>query len=308
MPRECVEVFVDGREAWKIGFSGFFSQIKGNVITVVLTIILSAGAPWWMPKNISTTKHDINLLSIITVLIIIIGVSLAIGFMYLKKRSIRSLDIKYQTHQLEHYLRDHQSDMFRLSEGNPTLPELKQIYDLYLSEVSNKFRNFFRVLIKDNTIEIAIRLAKDTSTAPNVLDIKYKTVVRTDGYNNNRGPNSTPISPDEGTARFLIEERDSKKVLIYNDIFKAAEKGAYKLTANDRNYRQDTVSMAIAPLNGWDGNELKMIGILIIASRKKETFSVKDVDSVSFIADMFSRSLVNINTLFSEHITNIGRS
>jgi hypothetical protein len=309
--RECVEFFIDGRNAWQAGLLGFFSRKRGIIGPVAITFISATSSPWWWPKNLQPIEIKVELGSILVWFVIVMACIYCIGLMYLRYRSKRSLEIKYMLHQLEHYLRNHQTEMFELaSSGIDTTYEMfEEKFKRYLSETIHKYREYFRCLTADKTIELAVRLAIDTSDYNNGLCIVYRTMARTSGLNDGRKSTSEDITPNEGIARFLIEEKDCKGALLYNDIHAAARMGAFKITESEREYPEEIITMMVVPLNGWDGDikEKSMLGILFITSRNKKTFSVKHTDSALFAADMFSRSLVNTIELFSEHKKRIGR-
>ena len=99
------------------------------------------------------------------------------------------------------------------------------------------------------------------------------------------------VKANEGIPRFLIEYAKGEGVLIFNDLNAASQAGVYKMTLNDNKYPNDIATMAVAPLNGWDGNKQSMLGILYVSSGRKSVFSVKDIDLVRFTADTIASSI-----------------
>ncbi|MBI3353795.1 MAG: hypothetical protein HY034_02760, partial [Nitrospirae bacterium] len=120
--------------------------------------------------------------------------------------------------------------------------------------------------------------------------IVYTTVGRSSGLSSKREETTEGISANEGIPRFFIEEKGSQGILIYNDLHKASSMGAYKRTANDAKYPDEIKTMMVAPLNAWDGKRQSMIGILYIASRESNAFSIIYVDSMRFVADIIAKA------------------
>ncbi|MFC1769645.1 GAF domain-containing protein, partial [Nitrospirota bacterium] len=161
----------------------------------------------------------------------------------------------------------------------------------YLKECSNNVRNYYVKLLSDDTVSVAIRLATRDSKPSNA--VVYRTYGRSTGLNPNRQNTSEDISINEGIPRYLADQ-DFKGVLMYNNIEEAARIGAFKKTRNEEKYKEEVVSMMVAPLNSWSVTKQKMIGIIYVTSRKNNAFSVKHVDSMRFMADLVAQSIASI--------------
>ena len=160
-----------------------------------------------------------------------------------------------------------------------------------LAELCQNLSEYFRILTGDETITSTIRLAVPHHKTGVIV---YKTFARSSGLNHNRKTTSEVILANEGIPRFLRDEKNGQGVLFYNDLFAAAEIGAFKLTANDRKYKDDIASMMVAPLNAWAGTKQDMIGILYIGSRHQNVFNVSHVDSMAFVADHTATTIANV--------------
>lgn len=299
MKRQAVEHFSEGREAWRLGVLGFFTRKRGQITAVFLTLI-TMGVPWWWPANYPD-KITIYTNILIPVIILLFGTGLVSGLYYLKKRSLRSLDIKQQLHHLAHYIRDQYSECCRRSASSylPPDTERSRQFCQMLEQICEHVKTYFRRLTNDQTIEAAIRLAVPPRNNRGI-PVVYRTVARSHGLNPLRGKTTEDIPANEGIPRFLRQEKNSQGVLFYNDLKEAAENGTYKKTRNDELYPDEIKTMMVAPLNGWDGKKQNMIGLFYITSREHNTFRVKYVDSMAFTSDIVANAVAVLVTKLSE--------
>jgi len=293
--KQCVEHYTDGRISSSIGLVGTLIRIRGILFTIALTIV-TMGVPFWWPdsnNNVFNKIYSIKLGHAILLYSVIIGVLAIAGLIYLRKRTIRSLDIKYKLHELAHYLRDKQAGTYEKYKRIINHVDIKT-ENLGFCEFANSIceliKSYFCVLTKDSTVAVSIRLAIKVQSE-GINKYVYKTIGRSSGLNKERSKTSEDIAANEGIPRFLYEEKNSVGVLLYNDINEAAKIGAFKLTKNEILYPHEIKTMMVAPINGWDGNEKNLIGILFVSSRKDGIFSQKYVDSILFIADLIAQTI-----------------
>ncbi|MDD4928402.1 MAG: hypothetical protein PHP85_03865 [Gallionella sp.] len=288
--KQPVAHYSDGRNAWNLGFVGGVIRIRGIAIAGLVTLI-TMGAPWWWPDNTPTTI-EFSVKSIAGFFAITVSVVIILLLIYLRKRIQRSLNMKYQLHRLTHDVRDRQTAMH--SKLVPTKSyskgKLTKELELMLAEICANLSDYFKELIRDDTITVSIRLAVPDKTN----GIAYKTFARSKGLNQNRSKHSEPIPANEGIPRFLRDEKNSQGVLFYYDLIVAAQSGAYKFTKNDTQYPEDISTMMVAPLNAFSGSKQDMIGILYVASRNQGVFKVSHVDSMAFVADHTAMAIANI--------------
>lgn len=111
--RRCVDPYTEGRSAWTYGTIGFFTRLRGLLATVAVTLV-TMGAPWWLPDKVTIpATYTAPTRATIVTATLLVGASLLGGFIYLRKRTIRSLDIKALLHDFSHYLRDYQTKLFK---------------------------------------------------------------------------------------------------------------------------------------------------------------------------------------------------
>jgi len=291
--RECVEQFIEGRNAWRTGVLGFFLQLRGMIPTAIVTIF-TMGTPFWWP-TIFPQAFSIPTWVIFFYMAFMFGGSLA----YIRWRSNRSLAIKASLHTFAHEIRDEQNNVYSIvltdcqekSSGNSI--DLDKYLRSYCKRQSNNIRDYFRSQINDNTIEAGIRLAIE-STDPHTTKIVFSTFGRSSGLNSKREETTEDIPSNEGIPRFMSDQWACQGILIYNDLEKAEKLGAFKMTKNDRSYSNEIRTMMVAPLNGWDsGGEkrAKIIGLLYITSKSEGVFVEKHVDAVRFVADTLAFSV-----------------
>ena len=290
-----MEHFSDGRLAWASGVSGLFTRIRGIAVPTLLAVLSMGTLPFWWPNSFGK-KYVFILGDTIISSVLFLGAITSAGLYYLRDRSIRSQDIKYKLHELAHFLRDKQTRAYERSlkkeESAGESSENERFCD-FAGELCERIKNYFSVLSHDQSINSVIRLA--TWVKKNgQYNLVYKTVGRSSGLNTMRSKTSEDIQAIEGIPRFLSEEKKSRGVLIYHDIKEAAKIGAFKITENERLYPDDIKSMMVAPINGWDGKAQSVIGILYVTSREDDTFSIKYVDSILFIADLIAPTIAFI--------------
>lgn len=266
--KPSVQHLAEGRNAWRLGVVGFFTRLKGIALTAAITL-LTMGAPWWLPDDFQVSGSvTIEYQDLLLGTLIVLGGFFTLAFYYLRKRSIRSLDTKYYLHQLSHDIRDKQSDLHKkLFEANKySLGKLHKDLELLLNEVSENISSHFKLITGNQTICVAIRLARyETSDR----QIYYRTYARSKGFNPQRKKNSEDIPANKGIPRFLKEDNDGQGILIYNDLKAAKKNGTYFHTKNDDKFPDDVKTMMVAPLNAWSGKRESMIGLLYITSRDK---------------------------------------
>ncbi|AGF77427.1 hypothetical protein UWK_00853 [Desulfocapsa sulfexigens DSM 10523] len=293
---ECVDHFEDGRNAWQIGALGFFSRLRGFLITVLITII-SMGTPFWWPEHFKSTRI-IEMKSVFLVLVFLFSLIFCASFFYLRLRTIRSLDIKFYLHSLSHFLRDYQTKICKRRHSHQKRNEKHEIKFLrkFTGKICDHLKDYYIRLLKDDSIEVAIRLAKEKDIE-GVNKITYYTIARSSGFNKNRYKTSEAICSDEGIPSFFLKKKE-QGILIFNDLERASKQEFYKKTKNDDQYPDEVKTMMVAPLNGYDGQGISMIGLLHITSRKKNTFNITHVDSLKFTADLIAKSICHaVNNL-----------
>ena len=164
----------------------------------------------------------------------------------------------------------------------------------YLNHLVELIKKYFQFLIDTNEIDVAVRLATIDNKNKITEKVVYKTYVRSSGLNPRRKKYSEPIPLDKGIPLFFRNEKGCQGILIFNDIEQAAKEGAYKLTENDKKFPGEIKTMMVAPINGWVDNSIDMIGLLYVTSKKINLFAEKDVDALSFVADLIGASISNI--------------
>lgn len=290
-----LEYYLEGRDAWKSGIIGRLLRIRSILASIGLSILFLTGPPWWysriFPSFFSQKYLEINSTYYVTGVLLYFFLLFIFGLIYLRKRTIRSLHIKYYLHQLAHQIRNKEAELCKhvIPGKDYSMSKLEQQLKVYLIHLTELTKKYFQLLLKQENIEVAIRLASLEKDK-----IAYKTYARSSGLNPRREKYSEPIPIDEGIPRLLRKEKGSQGVLIYNDIYQASRERNYKLTENDKKFPNEIITMMVAPMNAWDKNSIDMIGLLYITSKKKNIFGVKDVDSLSFVADTFASSISNI--------------
>lgn len=286
--KKCVLNFTDGREAWQDTIGAFVLSKKGIVASVLLSILTMGSGPFWWP--VALKNGTIDVYKLLLALSCILILSVLGGLVYLRKRTERSLDVKYILHQFVHDIRDYHSKLFRhLKEINKKKNrDFAQEYKEHLLLLANHIRDLFRKLVNDTSVEVVIRLAYPSKDQNG--NVVYVTRVRTFGLNKNRELTTQPIPANKGLPRYLIE-KDCHEILIYEDIEEASILGLFEKTKSEEKFPNEIKTMMVSPLNAFDGSKRSMIGILYITSRNDNVFKEKHIDSARFVADASANSI-----------------
>ena len=286
--KKCVQHYTDGREAWKKTISYLILSRKGIAGSIILSILPMGSWPFWWPNNLK--NKTIGLESILIVVSIGIVLVALFGLIYLRIRTIRSLDIKFMLHQFMHDMRDYHSRLFHYKKKiyKNKDKDFTREYSEHLLCIANHIRELFRRLINNSSIEVSIRLAYPIEGQDG--NVEYITRVRTSGLNQNRSDTSEPIKANEGIPRYLIEKK-CHEILIYQDIDQAIEFNLFQKTENEEKYPDEIKTMIVCPLNAFDGTRCSMIGILYVVARDENLFKEKHVDYARFVADATANSI-----------------
>jgi hypothetical protein len=271
--------FTQGRSAWQLGALGFLLRRRGQVtwagavgaLAKVVSLI-----PTWINAGFSAWKTYHIVGGVIAAGAIALG-----GLEYLRRRTIRSLDIKYQMHQLSERIREEHARVFQVSSsGSMSAHQYGQALVDSVERICGTLREYFQLQINDTTVGVAIRLAVPGRDG----EIVFRTFGRS-GLSFGRNRTSQDIPVKAGIPAFLGKKQHSG-ILVIDDIQQAIELGIYERTKNDEVYTDDYLSCLIGPINGPDPmGKVVMIGLLAITSKRKNAFNITYTDSVGFAAD-----------------------
>ena len=292
----CVDPFMEGQSAWRYGVLGFFTRLRGILLSALL-MIATMGAPWWWPSALPPTFSLSVTPSVVIVIAAAIGtVIVTTGFLYLRRRTIRSLDIKAHLHDYAHYLRDHQSKLFRHASAQKAAPDREELalegFSEHMDHICEHTKDYFVMMTHDSTVNAAIRLAVEVApVAGGQPQVVYRTVGRSSGLSRARAQTTEDIPASRGIPRYLIEQHESRGVLRYNDLQEAANTSTFHPTRNETLYPGEVSTMLVAPINGWDGKKHSMLGILYVTSKNHNVFERKHIDCMRFVTDMIAPSM-----------------
>lgn len=293
---QCVEYFPDASNAQQYGWKGFFRhhwwKLGVGLLLALFEGLVTGGVFDWI--NAFTQYRNMvvgfPLLPTILVLTIIVVVGI-VTFSFARYTSRgRMLSVQKEFHQLTHYLRDEvvKAEVWMASGTKHTQGDhpLRPV----CCQLCNHVRNIFRIITGDDTIECAIRIPDKKTDDQSSTEVYYGTAGRSDGFNPARDDKSQAIPANKGVARFFLNDKNKRGVLIYHDLVEAEKQGTYFMTENDRIY-DDVVTQMVAPINGWSGkDDTRMIGLLHITSRS-DPFSIRHVDCLRAVVDTLGATL-----------------
>jgi hypothetical protein len=293
--RDCVEHFAEGGNGRSLKVRHFIERHKAEIVTGLLTLI-TMGVPFWWPHQLQKTLF-FHTNTVLIISAIILGGTSSTLFVFRRYKAERTLKVRAAYHLLAHLIRDEQNKVYRRvtnAANGPAVDEHDRLYE-YFDRISNVIAQFFENQIPNKGVAVGIRLAIES--AEKSKSVVFSTFGRSDGLNSKRAETTEDIPSNEGIPRFF-SERKNHGILIYNDLKQAHKESTYKMTVNDESYKDEIVTMMVAPLNGWDGKKTSMIGLLYVTSRNKEVFKEEHVDSMRFAADTIAVSVAfTVNTL-----------
>jgi hypothetical protein len=214
------------------------------------------------------------------------------------------MEMKWRLHQLMEKMRDFLGDSIRRrnikssTKKNPLKSrEEGQFLRGLSTDICEHVQAYFRELTTDETIGCAIRLGVPAQSGV----INFETVGRSDGLSPGREKTTQAIPSDQGVPNFFVSEHNSRGLLYYYNIPLAIEKGAFIKTKSEDSYASDISTMVVAPLRGWNGNSVGLLGLLYITSRRGNTFDMKQFDSIGCIAD-------SVTTVFVAYLNQLESS
>ena len=185
--KNCVTHYNDGRPCWRLGASGYFARLRSSVSIAALTLA-TMGVPWWWPEKYFPPIPEENF-SMYAHMASILGAILLAGSIYLRRRSVRSLAIKRNLHNIAHTTRDFQAKL--RSTGRTPKNQRQNEVTAYLQDICNLATEHFELMTGDKEISACIRLA---STEASAADLVYKTYARSSSLNSKRMQTTEPLS------------------------------------------------------------------------------------------------------------------
>lgn len=303
---EHVEHFTEGRSLSQAGIKVLLRRNK-EYLCAMLINLLAGGIFAWMEFLASHPVKETGVTFTISVLRLLVFLSLFVALMvfliwkWKRRQSGRVERVRAKLHELAHLLRDRVADAEAFTEeAKETRASTQAVADLasICNESCNVIRDFFRALIGDSTIECCIRLAAKKTNNPSDPQVFYFTQGRSDGLNPSRDKTSEPIPANKGVPRFFLDRPSCMGVLVYHDLKKAISFNTFVQTQNEVLYPNEISTLMVAPINGWAGKRVMMIGLLYVTSRN-DRFRQEHVDSMRMSADMLGTAVPRIVDAFS---------
>ncbi|RWX51756.1 hypothetical protein VU01_10864 [Candidatus Electrothrix marina] len=283
--RQCLAAYSEGQSAWRYNQFAFFFRRRRALYLLISSILvfLSLHAVFF-PDLSSAVKNAVILFSAFFFL----GANL----FALRRRTLRSLEMQENLHQLAHQMRNEHSQLLKKLTGKEKASPEDCLR--YFSEILEVARGYLRTITDEKNIELAVRIALPHQEEQG--NIIYQTLARTDGLQDSAWLTES-VPANEGIPRYLIEERDICNVLVYRDIKKAVREKVFQEAKDDESFAERVGTLAIAPLKAWDGKKKSMIGMVYLASGRKKTFREEHIDGIRFLADILSDAVASSITV-----------
>jgi len=230
-------------------------------------IILTVAAKLTGATLAFLTKH-VELGICLVILALTAGCTLYF-FRLLFLKQVESQDI---LHSIFHELRD-DVPILLLKNGSNRGKKLKEINRRVVQQIAS----YYRKLKRDADINCAIRLAHTKDGV-----VQYVTVARSEGLDPIRKRLAKPIPAKKGLAAAL-RSVDSQGCYLIPSIKAAKEAGLWG-DGDPTDDLKDVSALMVTPINGSDGRQRTMVGILFITS-KNGVFKPTDTYSAKALAD-----------------------
>ena len=295
-----VNHWVNGANAWRLKITGFFSRVRGMTISGVVLAFITMGTPWWWPfleEIYSASKFsryfdgtDYHFGSAI-----LLSVAIIFSLFRHRARVRRSSDMKCRLHAITHHCRisvcgllertvDKSKKNFSKSDKVNEKFHLEAFADSFCDHVAE----YFKLASKDGSVGCALRIFEGGFDS-DIATVVYTTIGRGGCISKNRRGSSESIPRDVGIPKFFLSEKiGCRGVLSFHDLKKAAESNIYVMTENDKAYQDEVKYMLVAPVNGWNGRENDLIGLLYVTSIEKKILDPRHVEVMLFCSELLA--------------------
>ncbi len=220
MKKNCVDHFIctDAYNAWKAGIAGFFSRWWG-FLTALFINLLGGGIFGWVTFVGRWKDAQIKALWLVIITFGLITIGLLMIFLVFRYFRKNYLELQWLLHRITHFVRD----KFFEAEGisNAQREHKKFFFRDLSNQLANIIKDYFRLFVKESTIECAIRVAYKPKQIGGASILSYYTIGRSIGLNPQRERTTEPISANKGIPRYILE-KGMQGALIYHDIDQAA--------------------------------------------------------------------------------------
>ena len=286
-----IRLLIDGRSTWDevaLGYTRIRGILYSALASITLVILTTTGAPWWLGWSTSvfssTTQVDLGavFLYLSIAIIFVLGLICVLGLIYLRKRAIRSLNIKYLLHQVSHKARDIHTQL----KSSPPSVDLK----VSVEQICNIIQDLFEALTGNNDVQVITRVISSNDCGEQV----YETLTRTSGLNPSRSGTTEAIPANKGVAAYLKDKANGKGCLLCYDLKQAVDLNILYGNKNVELYPNEIIELMAVGLNAWDGEQESMLGLLYLTSNKKGVIKPKHLDQLCGVADILAKIMSSI--------------
>jgi len=260
---------IDPQDEWKRGIA-FFLRIRGIFICSGTDIGLTVAAHFFLGWQTALMVLSIGI------------VAIAALFVFRKVR-VRDLQLGVRMHALFHFLRDEMETVVAPFSGETSeiaMLKYRERFRHVHNDVAELIASFFRRLLRDDTVNCAIRLADATSGKR-----EYVTWGRSKNMDQTREERSKPV-PSEGSIAAALMRQEERGVYYIPNVRQVSEEDKKDKWRHDPNCELPDVTAAmVAPINAWDLGKKYMLGLLYVTSAKNK-MSHLSVEPLKAIADV----------------------
>lgn len=253
---------VDPEAEWRGGLFGFWTRISG-----LLTWTLANFGLGWLALFYERWE-----LTVVVAGWLVAGV--AVLFL-LRRYRIQRMLINHHFHDFAHNIRDEAAKVTG-SGKNPEGGVAR--FEAFSHNAAEYIARAFREILGDPSLACTIRLASLGEDGRK----EYITCGRSKGLDPTREENSEAIPADKGLPAKL-RSANHQGVFIIPSIKEAIASGDYYETENDS--LNDSESLMIGPINGWEDGQKQMVGTVSVASKRQGVFLPWHTSPLKVFAD-----------------------
>ena len=201
------------------------------------------------------------------------GVLIFASLVFLRKVRVRDYSLGVSLHGLFHEMRDEaEKVILPLSEENDPnvgMARYRERYGAFHNGIAERTAIFFRCLLRDQTVNCAIRLA-DLHQGERV----YVTWGRSRNMDPTRAERTVPV-PSEGSIAAALLRHEERGVYYVPNVREVTEEDKKDKWHDDPNTQlNDLTALMVAPINAYGGGRKFMLGLLYVTSRESRLCSM----------------------------------
>lgn len=290
--------WIDGEQATYLGLTGFLVKKRGLLVPSVPALLM-AGEPFWWPDKLQQTYELSSELIFLSAGLLAVSLYLC-AYLYAVYRTDRAVTIKGRMHDLLHDTRNFLNLLHaRMSRVNglsqPEIEREEERLKEHWRSQCEVIRKHLCAVYNDKKLGVCVRLVGEENGKV------FLTTVGRAGLSNNRERTTERIPANIGLPS-VFAKHNNRGVIYVHDKQLAADREAYVLTENDREFEHEFTYVAVAPINSWNGSRATLVGLLFIGSSSRKVLKPKHMDILRTCSDALAVLYLGMYDCLAEHM------